>query len=138
MPLQPGPGIAQAASTGGLEAMFETEMPAKTECHDVHLATKAFGSVATPADTRKFLQQCPLYNSDERRWITIPERPTEEAQLYRPFIEILSAIVSDFGLSASRVVHDTHDTQLDTVVKGQDIICGVRYRPDFNSPSICV
>ena len=127
MPLQPG-----------LEAVFEAELPAGAECHDVHLATKAFSSIATPANIRKFLQQCPLYNSDERRWIAIPERPTEEAQLYHPFIEILSAIVSDFGLSASRVVHDTHDAQLGIVVKGREIICGVRYRPDFNSPSICL
>ncbi|KJA23465.1 hypothetical protein HYPSUDRAFT_39923 [Hypholoma sublateritium FD-334 SS-4] len=119
------------------EAPIEAELAA-SECHDVQLATRAFKNVATPHDIQNFLKQCSLYNTRERRWIAVPARPTEGAQLYRPFVEILVAIVSHFGLSTSREVHGIHDVELQSVAKGQDLIRGVRCRPEINSPSICI
>lgn len=140
MPL-PGPSVTPSGPVPTVmprpEAPIEAEL-ADSECHDVHLATRAFKNVATPGDIRNFLKQCPLYNTRERRWIVVPVRPTEEAQLYRPFIEILSAILGHFGLSTSREVHDTHNIELWNVARGQDILHRARYRPECNSPSICV
>jgi hypothetical protein len=49
----------------------------------------------------------------DRRWITIPESPESESQLYDPFFNLISKVLKDLlKHGRERKVYDTHDKQL--------------------------
>ncbi|RXW23329.1 hypothetical protein EST38_g2528 [Candolleomyces aberdarensis] len=71
----------------------------------------------------QFLRETNLYCQGKRRWVTVPEHPTDEKELYDPFIMIFNSIFVWFVLKfkgkklkdlkfALRQAIDTHSTNL--------------------------
>jgi hypothetical protein len=71
----------------------------------------------------KFLKEANLYSKAEGRWLTVPEGPANETQLYDPFVKIFNVIFVWFVLkfknkkvknlgSALRQAINTHSTSI--------------------------